>query len=35
VETLILDGQVVYEREDDPRLQHLFGRDAKESEAAK
>ncbi len=35
VETLILDGQVVYERANDPRLKFLFGQDVRTGEAAK
>ena len=27
VETVLLDGEVVYERDKDQRLQHLFGKD--------
>ena len=35
VETVLLDGEVVYEREKDTRLQHLFGKDRTDRQPAK
>lgn len=35
VETVLLDGQIVYERSKDPRLQHLFGKTKAKADAKK